>query len=76
VHQFWRFSAEDGDFLDPDLPARFQTVLPNSPLSYEGQILKIRWCLRVRAFLQRGKEVIGQKAFRLGDVPPAKALMP
>jgi hypothetical protein len=28
--------------------------------------------VRVRAFLKRGKEVVGQKVFQLGDVPAAK----
>ena len=51
-------------------PQRFSTTLPRSPLSYDGQIVKIRWCVRVRAFLQRGKEVVGQKVFRLGNVSP------
>jgi hypothetical protein len=73
VHAFWRFSAEAGDEVAWDQPARFSTVLPNSPLSYEGQIVKLQWCVRVRAFLHRNREVVGQKTFRLGDVPAVKA---
>jgi len=73
VHQFWRFSAEAGGLLDPSQPGRFSTTLPNSPLSYEGQIVKVRWCVRVRAFFRRNKEVTGQQHFRLGGVPAAKA---
>ena len=72
VHKFWRTDLENGDLIDPLQPARFETVLPNSPLSYDGQIVKLRWCVRVRAFLHRGKEVFGQKEFRLGDIPPLK----
>ena len=60
----------------PQRPQRFSTTLPRSPLSYDGQIVKIRWCMRVRAFLQRGKEVVEQKVFRLGNVPPPKAEVP
>jgi hypothetical protein len=41
-------------------------------LSYEGQIVKIRWCVRVRAFLPPGKDVVGQKVFQLGDVPAVR----
>ena len=37
-------------------------------MSYEGQIIKLRWCVRVRVFPHRGKEVVGEKAFQLGDV--------
>jgi hypothetical protein len=69
VHEFQRHDADEGQVIDTSQPRRFETVLPNSPLSYEGQIIKIRWCVRVRAFLQRGKELIGQRTFQLGDVP-------
>ena len=68
VREFWRRDADDGCEIDPSQPERFSTTLPNSPLSYEGQIVKIRWCVRVRAFLPRGKEVVGHKVFQLGDV--------
>jgi hypothetical protein len=75
VHQFWRTGLENGDAVKLQLPARFETVLPNSPLSYDGQIVKIRWCVRVRAFLHRGgKEIFTQKEFRLGNVPPTTIL--
>jgi hypothetical protein len=72
VHEFWRQDADSGDWIDPLHPQRFRTTLPNSPLSYDGEIVKIRWCVRVRVFLQRGREVVGQRVFRLGHVPPAK----
>ena len=71
VHEFWRRDADSGDWSNPRRPQRFRTSLPRSPLSYDGQIVKIRWCVRVRAFLPRGKEVVGENVFRLGDVPPA-----
>ena len=72
VLEFWRRDADDGREIDPGRPERFSTTLPNSPLSYEGQIVKIRWCVRVRAFLPRGKDVVGQKVFQLGDVPAVR----
>jgi len=73
VHSFWRVSAENGDRSDPPRPGRFSTVLPRSPLSYRGILVRIRWCVRVRVFLTRGREVMGELAFRLGDVPAARA---
>jgi hypothetical protein len=73
VHAFWRFNAEGGSLPDPRRPARFEAALPHSPLSYEGHLLKIRWCVRVRAFLNRGKEVFAERRFRLGDVPAVAA---
>jgi len=75
VHDFQRFSTEDGDWLVPGRRGRFKTTLPNSPLSYDGLIVKLRWCVRVRVFLRRGKEVVGEMAFRLGDVPAAEAVV-
>jgi len=74
VHYFRRLSTEDGDWIDPRRPGRFTTVLPNSPLSYDGRIVKVRWCVRVRVFLKRNREVVGQRLFRLGDIPTAKTL--
>ncbi|MGW8256413.1 MAG: hypothetical protein ACWGMZ_02895 [Thermoguttaceae bacterium] len=73
VHAFWRLEPEKGDFINPLQPTPFETVLPNSPLSHDGQIVKIHWCLRVRAFLHRGKEVFGQKEFRLENAPSSAA---
>lgn len=69
VHEFWRTNLEVEGAADLHRPQRFSTTLPNSPLTYDGRIVKIRWCVRVRAFFQGGKEVFGQKLFRLGDVP-------
>ena len=69
VHQFVRRSADDDDLPDPGERGRFETELPRSPLSYDGMIVKIHWCVRVRAFLQAGVEVVGEQPFRLGRVP-------
>lgn len=74
VLDFRRLSRENGDWIDPARPGRFAARLPNSPLSYQGVIVKIRWCVRVRVFLSRGKEVLGELPFRLGDLPAAKAI--
>ena len=65
------------DVAENDLCAlhRVSTVLPASPLSYSGVIVKIRWCVRVRAFLRRGKEVLGERSFQLGDVPSVRAVV-
>ncbi|MFO0870407.1 MAG: hypothetical protein U0935_15885 [Pirellulales bacterium] len=69
VHAFQR--RVPGDVTDGDLRrlTSIETVLPNSPLSYSGMILKIRWCVRVRVFWGRGKVTTAELAFRLGDVP-------
>ncbi len=72
VHEFWRKDAESGELGDPRRPDRFSTTLPQSPLSYDGQIVKIRWCVRVRVIFKRGRDLVAQKLFRMGNVPPAK----
>ena len=50
VHFFERIERPNGERLDFRQPRHFSTVLPNSPLSYIGMIVKICWCVRVRVF--------------------------
>ena len=76
VHSFERIEPAGGECLDFRQPRRFASVLPNSPLSYEGVIVKIRWCVRVRVFLDRGKELSAEVPFQLGRVPHADKVMP
>lgn len=74
VHYFRRFEPRNGEAMDFRSPRRFNTALPNSPLSYAGQIVTIRWCVRVRAFLPRGKQLALEVPFQLGHLPqPALA---
>jgi len=68
VHAFWRRDADESEPIDPVRPERFATTLPNTPLSYTGQIIQLHWCVRVRVFLGRGKDIVGEKSFRLGEV--------
>jgi hypothetical protein len=51
-----------------------RAILPNSPLSYEGVIIKIIWCVRIKAFSPKGKSLIADRVFRLGNIPPTKQL--
>ena len=67
VHYFERFDALDGA-NDLRRPTSFRTRLPNSPLSYQGAIVKIVWCVRVRAFPQRGDDFMSEERFRLGNI--------
>ena len=61
---------------DPDIRPlkQFQTTLPGSPLSYEGIIIKIQWCARVRVFLQNGNIHTHDQAFLLGKTPVAQII--
>lgn len=70
VHFFERFVSsdleEDGDLRQL---RRFRTVLPRSPLTYSGHLVKVRWCTRVRVFLCKGKQTFFEQPFQLGRVP-------
>lgn len=68
VHHFERLDAMDGA-NDLRRPISFRARLPNSPLSYQGSIVKIVWCVRVRAFPQRGEDFVAEERFQLGNVP-------
>lgn len=71
VHFFQRRNRNAIHNESLNQPQRFSTVLPASPLSYEGVILKIRWCVRVRLFLIDGREITADRYFELNkrEVP-------
>lgn len=74
VHHFQRIEPDEAGGIDYRQPYRFEVVLPPSPLSYEGLIVKLRWCVRVRLFPARGREVTAEEPIVLGNVPPARLL--
>lgn len=76
VHYFERIDTLEQTGIDFRRPRRFSTRLPYSPLSYQGVIVKIRWCVRVRVFLPRGKELMGEASFQLGNLPAARTSRP
>jgi hypothetical protein len=76
VHYFERRTASDTDDGDLRPMRRFRTRLPNSPLSYRGAILNVCWCVRVRVFLRRGKDVWADQPFQLGSVPAVRSQIP
>jgi hypothetical protein len=71
VHYFERRIPTDAEEGDLRPLRKFRTRLPNSPLSYRGVILSVFWCVRVRVFLRRGKDVYYDYPFLLGLVPAA-----
>jgi hypothetical protein len=74
VHFFERRAAADITNGDLRQLWPFETTLPNTPLTYDGVIVKVVWCVRVRVFLDRGKEYSADAPFRLGYVPPARRI--
>lgn len=71
VHHFERISRDVHPDWDPSDAREFTTALPNSPLSYDGVIVKIRWRIRVRVFLAGERELVEDLRFQLGHVPSA-----
>jgi hypothetical protein len=49
-------------------PHRLETVLPSSPLSYEGRLFKLRWCIRLRLFLSDGRQISAEHPIYLGHL--------
>ena len=72
VHYFERHVASEN--MDGDLRQlrSFSSLLPNTPLSYEGPLIEVRWCVRIRAFLAQGRSATLDHPFILGAVhqPP------
>ncbi len=68
VHFFDAFEPADAG-SEAHRSSRFATQLPNCPLSYDGAIVKVRWCVRVRLFLRDRQELLAEKEFQLGNVP-------
>lgn len=65
VHHFERTTPSDS--IDGDLRQLhcIETLLPRSPLTYNGFLVKIRWCIRVRLFWGRGKQLHVDRGFQL-----------
>lgn len=76
VHHFERIVDEPVRPLDLRVPHRFATELPASPLSYDGEIVKVCWCVRLRLFLPQGQETVIEAPFQLGNVPAARSASP
>lgn len=71
VHHFQRITDEA--LLPPaTMLGSFGSDLPPSPLSYEGVIVKIRWCVRVRIFFVGGRDFVSEHIFDMGAIPPAQ----
>ncbi|HEY2760505.1 MAG TPA: hypothetical protein VGI75_07170, partial [Pirellulales bacterium] len=66
VHYFERLTSDSTPELNLNQWRRFQTILPNTPLSYEGIAIKICWCVRVRVFLSTGRDFVAEKSFIIG----------
>jgi hypothetical protein len=65
---FQEWSADKQPF-DFEKPQPFTVPLPRSPLTYDGQLIKIRWLARVRVRGSPDAEQLAEMPFRLESVP-------
>ena len=65
---------DNGQFVDMRQSQPFATALPASPLSYDGVLVKIHWCVRIRVFLSRGRDFAAEQSFWLGQVPRGQVI--
>jgi len=70
AHHIQELPDETGGQFDPDRPWRFETLLPPSPLSYEGVTLRVCWGVRVDVFLAHQEDRTAEVRFQLGEVSP------
>jgi hypothetical protein len=72
VVHFEDWSAEQGRPFDRGRPHGIEVRLPRTPLSYDGFLIKVHWCVRVRARWARGQPTMREVPFQLGAVarPP------
>jgi hypothetical protein len=76
VHALERFElASDGRSVS-SCTRPFSFNLPPSPQSYDGVIVKIRWCVRVRVFLTGGQEVVSETPIVLGNTASVRLAEP
>ena len=68
VHFFQSLSRSELSKLPLAEPHQVETVLPANPLSYDGRLFKIRWCIRLRLFLSDGRSVTAEHPFYLGHL--------
>lgn len=68
VHFFQSLSDAELNSVVNDQPGQVSVRLPASPLSYEGKMLKIRWCVRLCLYLKDGRKITTEQPFYLGNL--------
>jgi len=69
VHHFTRWNDMQLQDLDLGAAHEINCVLPYSPVSYVGTLLRISWFVRVRLFRAGGLECVTQQPFHLVSSP-------
>jgi hypothetical protein len=74
VIHYAEWTPASGEAIDLSQPREFEVRLPRTPLSYDGVIVKVHWCARVRVRWADVTEVVEEAPFRLGNVAPVEAV--
>lgn len=70
VHHFERHRQANLPQRSDEAPNLFKTVLPVSPLSYDGQIVKVCWAVRLRGHFVGGRQRVVEAPFWLTTRTP------
>jgi len=74
IHHFTRWNDMHLQDLDLTAAHEIDCVLPHSPVSYAGTLIRICWCVRVRLFRSEGRTLVTQQPFYLvGELDAAES---
>ena len=65
VHHFHRITEPQLRRLDTSVDQSIECVLPATPLSYHGLLIRLTWCVRLRLYLTGGREIVTEQPFYL-----------
>ena len=65
VHHFQRINEASLKEIGVESQQSIHCVLPATPLSYHGQLIRLAWCVRMRLFLEDGREILSETPFYL-----------
>lgn len=65
VHHFQRLEADRIRRSGLADAQSLTCLLPATPLSYHGRLIRLRWCVRLRLFLTDGREIVTDQPFYL-----------
>jgi len=78
VHQFLRVSEQRLRRAGILEEQSLKCVLPSTPLSYQGRLVSLCWCVRLRLYLNDGREIVSEQPFYVvsADFPTPCAASP
>ena len=68
VHYFESLNGAELARAFEDGPKSVSTTLPANPLTYSGHLLSIKWCIRLRLYMNDNREIAAEQPFYLGHL--------